>query len=305
MTTQFDYAELPNQKLGRIKIHYAHAGKDEANKKPLLLCVHGFPEFWYTWHQQLDVLSDDYYVVAPDLRGFNLSDKPQGLEFYTLQELVEDTLGLVEYLGYETFTLVGHDWGGLMAWTFATLHPEKLKKLIIINSPHPRIHQQLLTHSKRQIASSQYITKFLDASAAEKLSRNNYDLLWRFAFNELVEKQVFTAKEMDIYKPAWGQKGALEASLSLYRVSNFTKPDLNSTHSDSTDSAQALPIANNISTETLVLWGLDDTALSSECLDDLQSYVPKLEVIRIPGAGHCVIHERPHMVSEQIRSFAE
>ena len=303
MTTQFAFADISHAKLGSLKLHYAHAGKTEEgqSKKPLLLCVHGFPEFWYTWHQQLDILSDEFFVVAPDLRGFNFSDKPQGLEFYTLQELVEDALALVKHLGYETFTLVGHDWGGLMAWTFATLHPEVLDKLIIINSPHPRIHQKLLSHSKRQIASSSYVTKFLDESAADKLSRNNFDLLWRFAFNELVEKGVFSDKEKDIYKPAWGQEGALEATLSLYRASNFAIPD--SKFQGSSTAQKEVPIANLISCETLVMWGMDDTALSSECLDGLGDYVEDLKIIEIPGAGHCVIHERPNLIADNIRDF--
>jgi len=303
MTTQFSYAELPNQKLKKIKIHYAYAGKDNTKKKPLLLCVHGFPEFWYTWHQQLESLSDDFFVVAPDLRGFNLSDKPQGLQYYTLQELVQDTLALVAHLGYDTFTLVGHDWGGLMAWTFATLHPERLNKLIIINSPHPRIHQQLLTHSKRQIASSQYVRKFLDTSAAHKLSRNNFDLMWRFAFNELVDKAVFSDKEKDIYKPAWAQQGALEASLSLYRAESFDIPDIDTQLPYHTN--QPLPIANKIQTDTLVMWGMDDTALSYECLEGLDEYVNNLKIIRVAGAGHCIIHERPELISQNIREFTQ
>ena len=304
MKNQFAFADLPHAKLGSLKLHYAYAGKSEAGqtKKPLLLCMHGFPEFWYTWHQQLESLSEDFFVVAPDMRGFNLSDKPQGLEFYTLQELVNDALELVKHLGYETFTLVGHDWGGLMAWTLATLHPEVLDKLIIINSPHPRIHQQLLTHSKRQIASSQYVSKFLEDSAAEKLSRNNFDLMWRFAFNELVEKGVFGDKEKDIYKTAWAQEGALEATLSLYRASNFAIPI--ESNDMSSLSANNTPIANQISTDTVVMWGLDDTALSNECLDGLEKYVPNLEIIEIPGAGHCVIHERPKLINENLRRFA-
>ena len=301
MMTQFTFAEVPNEKLGSIKIHYAHAGSDAAKKKPLLLCVHGFPEFWYTWHQQLESLSDDFFVVAPDLRGFNLSDKPQGLEFYALQELVKDALALVQHLGYDKFTLVGHDWGGLMSWTLATLHPEVLHKLIIINSPHPRIHQQLLTHSKRQIASSQYIRKFLEDSAAHKLSRNNYDLLWRFAFNNLVEKGIFSDKEKDIYKSAWGQEGALEASLSLYRAESFETPSLDAELPY--QSTQALAIANKIKTDTLVIWGMDDTALSNECLDGLDQYVPQLKIIKVPGAGHCVIHEVPQLISDSVRNF--
>ncbi len=302
MTTQFSFADIPHAKLGSLKLHYAHTGKTEEGqtKKPLLLCMHGFPEFWYTWHQQLESLSDDFFVVAPDMRGFNLSDKPQGLEFYTLQELVNDALALVNHLGYETFTLVGHDWGGLMAWTLATLHPEVLDKLIIINSPHPRIHQQLLTHSKRQIASSQYVSKFLVNSAAEKLSRNNFDLMWRFAFNDLVDKGIFGDKEKDIYKPAWAQEGALEATLGLYRASNFVAHT-----GDSEISAKTAPIANQISTDTLVIWGMDDTALSSECLDGLECYVPSLQIIEVPNAGHCVIHERPELINQSIKNFTE
>ena len=303
MTTQFAFAEIPHAKLGSLKLHYAYASKSEAGqtKKPLLLCMHGFPEFWYTWHQQLDELCDDFFVVAPDLRGFNLSDKPQGLEFYTLQELVNDALALVKHLGYETFTLLGHDWGGLMSWTLATLHPKVLDKLIIINAPHPRIHQQLLTHSEQQIAASQYVSKFLEDSAAEKLSRNNFDLMWRFAFNDLVEKNIFSEKEKTIYKKAWAQEGALEATLSLYRAANFLIP----TQGDQLPVSQnkSLPIANKITSDTLVIWGMDDTALSSECLDGLDRYVEKLEIVKISGAGHCVIHEYPELISKTVRDF--
>jgi pimeloyl-ACP methyl ester carboxylesterase len=249
----------------------------------------------------LESLSDDFFVVAPDMRGFNLSDKPQGLEFYTLQELVNDALALVQHLGYETFNLLGHDWGGLMSWSLATLHPEVLDNLIIINSPHPRIHQQLLTHSKRQIAASQYVTKFLDDSAAEKLSRNDFDLMWRFAFNDLVEKGLFGEKEKTIYKAAWAQEGALEAMLSLYRAANFVIPVQNDELTGSLDAT--LPLANIITSDTLVFWGMADTALSSECLDGLDAYVENLDIVKIPGAGHCVIHEYPELISQSVRDF--
>jgi len=303
MPIHFAYAELPNKSLGSLKLHYAYAGQSENQSKPLLLCMHGFPEFWYTWHHQLEALSDEYFVVAPDMRGFNLSDKPQGLEHYTLQALVDDTLALVKHLAYEKFTLVGHDWGGLMSWTLATLHPECLNKLIIINSPHPRIHQELLTHSTKQIASSQYVIKFLQDSAAHKLSRNNFDLMWRFAFNELVEKGVFSDKEKDIYIPAWSQTGSLEATLNLYRSEAFDIPTIDTKLPYISN--KPLPIANKIQTDTLVLWGMDDTALSFECLDKLDQYVSQLEIIEIQGAGHCVIHERPEFITQQIRAFAE
>jgi len=295
MTPQFSYAEL-----SQLKIHYAHSDNKDKNKKPLLLCLHGFPEFWRTWRHQIQHLNHDYFVVAPDLRGYNLSDKPQSLNDYCIEHLVNDALELIDHLNYQAAYLVGHDWGGNVAWALASLHPTTIKKLTIINSPHPRIFQQLLGNNKQQIAASSYFLKFLNHEAEEKLSRNNYDLLWRFGFNELVEKGVFTDADMSAHIEAWSQDGALNAMLALYRAANFQVANTNE-----------IPkqfelnniLANQVTVPTQVIWGLDDTALTPACLYGLENYVTTLRIRRVEKAGHGIIHEFPELINQVIRDF--
>src|SRR6202451_2040321 len=117
-----------------VRLHYVTAGKG-----PLIIFLHGFPEFWYEWKEQLPEFGKDYRAVAPDMRGYNLSEKPAGVEHYQMKELVEDVRALAEHLGYKKFILVGHDWGGGVAWGFAIAHPEYLEKLVIVNCPPPAI----------------------------------------------------------------------------------------------------------------------------------------------------------------------
>ncbi len=289
----FAFAQLKD-----IRIHYAYAGNKD---KPLLLCLHGFPEFWRTWQTVLARLSAHFFVVAPDLRGYNLSGKPAGNENYEIRYLVDDALGLTNYLGYERFNLVGHDWGGLVSWTLASLHPEVLHKLTIINSPHPRILQKLLGSSKQQIAASSYINKFLNPSAEEKLSRNKYDLLWRFGFKELVEKNVFGEADKQAHIDAWSQPDALPAMLASYRAAKFRVPDEETVLPVDFDVSDTL--ANLVSIPTQVIWGLDDTALTAACLQGLDAYVDDLTIHTVEEAGHGVIHERPELITRLLLEF--
>ena len=140
-----------------VRLHYVEAGEG-----PLILFLHGFPEFWYAWRRQLAAFGEDHRAVAPDMRGYNLSDKPEGLDAYRMRNLVGDVRGLASHLGHQRFVLVGHDWGGAVAWAFAIRHPELLDRLVIINAPHPLIFAQLLATDARQKATSRYMTQFLD-----------------------------------------------------------------------------------------------------------------------------------------------
>lgn len=302
MSIEFSFAKILHPTLGSLKLHFAHAGKPETSKqKPLLLCLHGFPEFWRVWRHQLIDLSDAYHIVAPDLRGYNLSDKPAGVEHYRVEELVNDALALVTELGYDKFTLVGHDWGGLVAWTLASLHPDRLDNLIIINSPHPRLLRRLLGCNRKQIAASQYISKFQQDSAVHNLTRNNYNLLWRFGFKELVEKGVFGENDKQAHLKAWSQPNAVESMLGSYRAEEFEIPTLDTNLPIQSDEHKAP--ANQIKARTLVIWGMDDTALTSDCLTGLNEFVDDLKVVEVPGAGHGVIHERPDLISNLIKDF--
>src|ERR1700680_3565464 len=156
-------------RINGIRLHYAAAGDG-----PLILFLHGFPEFWYAWKDQLAEFQRDFTVVAPDLRGYNLSDKPQEVEQYHMRYLVEDVRQLIEYLGAKTCTLVGHDWGGSVAWAFALAYPELLDRLIIINAPHPYIFQRELRENPAQQRASRYMVAFQSPQAEQMVAANNY-----------------------------------------------------------------------------------------------------------------------------------
>src|SRR5882724_1915767 len=147
-----------------VKIHYASLGKG-----PLIVMIHGFPDFWYTWRDQMEALSKDYLVVAIDQRGYNLSDKPKGVENYDIRLLVGDVAAVIKHLGRDKAIVVGHDWGGMVAWSFAMAMPEMVDKLIILNLPHPRgIARELATNPEQQ-KNSQYARNFQKEDAASKL----------------------------------------------------------------------------------------------------------------------------------------
>jgi len=151
-----------------VRLHYVTSGKG-----PLIIFLHGFPEFWYEWKNQLMEFSKDHRAVAPDMRGYNLSGKPEGVDQYQMKYLVEDVRALAEHLGYKKFILVAHDWGGGVAWSFAIAHPEYVEKLVIINCPHPAILARELAQNPAQQKASQYMLLFRSAQAEQFLSLNN------------------------------------------------------------------------------------------------------------------------------------
>ena len=156
-----------------VRLHYVSAGKG-----PLILFLHGFPEFWYAWKDQLAEFGKDHLAVAPDLRGYNLSDKPADVDQYRMSALVEDVRGLAEHFSREKkFILVGHDWGGAVAWAFAIAHPEYLEKLVIVNAPHPGIFGRLLASDPQQQNASQYMLMFRRPQAEQTLADSNYTTL--------------------------------------------------------------------------------------------------------------------------------
>lgn len=302
--------EFSTVKLSQVNIHFAYAGQSIIRqsgdgqsrdyKKPLLLCLHGFPEFWQTWQSVLEQCSDEFFVVAPDLRGYNFSDKPSEIESYRLPHLVQDVLELSQALGYDKFYLVGHDWGGIIAWTMASLRPDVLHKLCILNSPHPRVFQKVLGQSPYQVAASEYINKFLDNSAANKLSQNEFELLWRFGFSDLIKKKIFTEVQRKTYREAWAREGAIDAMLAYYRANAFKVPKVDDLPIDyAVNHLQA----NQVTIPTQVIWGLDDTAITAECLAGLSDYVPDLRIRTLENTGHWIMHEQSDRVVKLMQDF--
>ena len=280
-----------------IRMHYVSSGQGK-----LMIFLHGFPEFWMAWENQLSEFGRDHLAVAPDMRGYNLSDKPSGVENYRVKDLIADIQALAQHLGYEKFIMVGHDWGGGVAWSMAIRNPELLEKLIIINSPHPAVFaRELLSNPDQQLA-SQYMNLLRSARAESVLSENNYarllDILTYFG-----SKWELSEEHRSKYIQAWSQPGALTGSLNYYRASPLYPP---------TSEEEEVQISNimnlpddmmAVKVPTLVLWGEQDQALLTGNLDGLEIYVNDLTVRRIPDGTHWVIHEQPEIINNFIRDF--
>lgn len=278
-----------------IRLHYARAGEGK-----LILFVHGFPEFWYAWRRQLEEFGHDYLAVAPDLRGYNLSAKPRGVEHYQVRHVIGDLRALALHLGYERFTLVAHDWGGAVAWALAIAHPECLDGLVIINAPHPAVFARELSTNRAQQEASQYMRFFRTPEAEATLSADNFAMLEKFAFGlGAGGKSLFDEEKRKLYRAAWAQPGALTGGLNYYRASKLEPPlpggklDLTGMNIDT----------YHVKVPTLVIWGERDAALLPGNLDSLEDYVPNLTVRRVSDATHWVVHERPALVNQLIREF--
>ena len=280
-----------------LRLHYVSVGQGK-----LIMFVHGFPEFWAQWENQLIEFGQDHQAVALDMRGYNLSAKPGNVDAYRAKNLIEDLRALAEYLGHQKFILVAHDWGGAVAWSVAVRHPECLEKLVIINSPHPAVFARELLNNPDQQKASQYMLLFRSPKAERVLSENNYarlvDVLFQFGSKWEMAEEVRLK-----YIEAWSQPGALTGGLNYYRASRLYPPT-------SPQDVQKIESILNlprkmlaVKVPTLVIWGEEDQALLSGNLKGLEKYVDDLTVKRIPGATHWVSHEQPQRVNALIRDF--
>lgn len=281
-----------------IRLHYVTAGQGK-----LILFAHGFPEFWYAWKDQLTEFGRDYQAVALDMRGYNLSSKPQEIELYRIRHLVQDLRALVEHLGQYRFILVGHDWGGVVAWAFAGAYPDRVEKLIIINARHPTVFQRELRQSPAQQRASQSMLLFRSPQAEQILSADNYARLVKTVLSEGLEGGYFTEADRAAYLEAWSQLGALTGGLNYYRASSLGPPTGEGETLPSAPSPSSLPLIVRV--PTLVIWGEKDTALLTENLEGLEQFVPDLTVKRIPNGSHWVAHEHPETVNAYIREFIQ
>jgi pimeloyl-ACP methyl ester carboxylesterase len=272
-----DYADL-----GDVRLHYVSEGQGD-----LILFAHGFPEFWYVWKDLLAEFSRDHRVVALDMRGYNLSSKPTDPAQYAPQYAANDLVRLAKHLGYDKFTLVGHDWGGITSWVCAGIFGAHIEKLIIINAPHPTIFQREMTNNPAQQKAFSYAALFRQPQVAEaQLSANGYAALLAI-FEPLAQQGHFSAEDKAAYVEAWSQPGALTGALSYYRVPPTPPP--------------TAPLMINV--PTLVIWGEQDQALLTGNLDGLSDVIPNLTIARIPDGTHWVIHEQPALIAEHIRTF--
>lgn len=278
-----------------IRLHYAHSGSG-----PLIMFLHGFPEYWDMWKAQLEEFGRDHLAVAPDMRGYNLSSKPVEVSQYRHKYLVEDIRQLAEFLGHKKFVLVAHDWGGAAAWTFAMFYPHYLDRLVIINAPHPATFERELRENPEQRKASNYMLLFRSPGAEAKLSADDYSWLINMAFGEIIKSGVLKDEDIQGYKKAWSQPGALTGGLNYYRAVSVEALEDPEAAIKKSAMAGALP---KITLPVLVIWGEKDTALLTGCIRGLDEYVTQLSIKRVPDASHWVVREKPQLVNSLIREF--
>lgn len=280
-----------------VRLHYVEAGEG-----PLVLLLHGFPEFWYSWRNQIPALAAaGYRVVAPDMRGYNTSEKPLGVEQYDLGALVGDVRGLLDHLGAEKATVIGHNWGGVVAWETAIRHPELLTSLVVLNAPHRCAYRRELFRSA-QLARSWYALLFQLPWLPELLFRAGDDALLEFMFRELSERpDAFTEADVCLYKEAVSRPGALTAMLNYYRA--LFRTEMRRTVRSPFGGTRPCRVSADV--PTLLIWGERDLALSVRLTEGLDTWVPNLRVERLPDASHWVQNDRPERVNDLLVEFLD
>lgn len=269
-----------------IKLHYVEEGQG-----PLVIMLHGFPEFWYSWRSQIPALSKKYRVVVPDMRGYNLSDKPQGLDNYKMDLLATDIKQLVHALGEKQAIIVGHDWGGAVSWALASMYPEVVSKLAVLNIPHPaEMKKALYGGNLRQLMRSYYIFMFQLPRIPEWfISRNPYQFFKRTFISFSPKRKGATEEELNEYVKAYTQPGGLTGIINYYRAT-IQKPV-------SIKAEKPLPMP------VLMLWGEHDKALGKELTYNTKKYCDNLEIIYDPTSGHFIQHDNPEWVNEKLLAF--
>ncbi|MCA9435969.1 MAG: alpha/beta hydrolase [Candidatus Omnitrophica bacterium] len=259
-----------------VKIHYVTKGKG-----PLIVLIHGFPEFWYSWRNQIDPLAEHFKVVAIDMRGYNKSDQPEGAENYKMRFLVEDVGAVIHHFQEEKAIVVGHDWGGMVAWSFAMFHPEMTEKLIILNLPHPKgFSRELATNSEQQ-KNSQYARDLQKPGAASSLTP------------ERLASWVATGEEREAYIEAFGRSSI--AGMVDYYNANYPKEPY------TYDEEKTYP---PIQCPVLQFHGLEDPYLLKGALDGTWDWIDnEYTLVTIPDAGHFVHQDAPEIVTRRMLSW--
>lgn len=272
----------------RIRLHCVTQGEGE-----LVLLLHGFPEFWYSWRFQIPALSRYFKVVVPDLRGYNDSDKPSG--GYDLDTLSSDIRGLIEQLGYARAHVVGHDWGGAIAWHLAQKCPDYLNRLAILNAPHPQRFLQEMVSNLDQLRRSWYVLAFQIPGIPEWLIQQNMREFVKNLFQgQAIRKGAFSAEDTKIYQAALEKPGVLAAAINYYR--HMLSPQNWLQHVGRKPEPVTIP--------TLVLWGEEDSFLSHSFTEGLDQLIKAPFLLKfVPDCGHWIQQEAPQTVNRELLAF--
>ena len=277
-------------KTNGITLHVVMAGPEDG---PPIFLLHGFPEFWYGWHNQILFLAEQgYRVIVPDQRGYNLSDKPKGISAYHLDYLVGDIVGLMNVLGYETVFLAGHDWGAAVAWWLAVKYPERLRKMVIMNVPYPTMMVQAVRDRNwQQMRKSWYIYTFQLPWLAERGFRKMNEGNGRNILLRISKKETFSEQDLALYKEAWRKPGAVTGMINWYRAG------LRAFFSIET------PAEGTIQVPTRMLWGEKDKALGKELALPSIALCANGELITFPNATHWLQHDEADAVNQHLVDF--
>ncbi len=288
MMTIDDLLTFSSIETNGIRLQVATAG---APKDPTVILLHGFPEFWYGWKKQIPPLANaGFHVIAPDQRGYNLSEKPEGIIAYHIDELAKDVIGLIDSIGKEKINLVGHDWGAAVAWHVAREYPERLEKLAILNVPHPDVMVQTLRRSLPQLLRSWYILFFQLPGVPERvMTWNGYQAMRRMMITSS-RPDTGIAADLDRYVTAWSQPGAMTAMLNWYRAA------FRWGHRRTVSPAR-------IRVPTLMLWGMHDIALSSEMAQPSIDLCDQGQLVFFENASHWVQHDEAEEVNRLLIEF--
>jgi pimeloyl-ACP methyl ester carboxylesterase len=276
-----------NIRANGIRLHVVVAGDP---KGPPVFLLHGFPEFWYGWRQQIPALAGaGFHLIVPDQRGYNLSDKPKGINAYKSENLVGDVLALIDYFGYEQVSLVGHDWGASVAWMAAIAFPRRIRRLVILNIPHPAVMNLFLMRSPIQMVKSWYIAFFQIPALADHLLRVRNSAALARMLTWSGKPGTFSTDDLAVYRNAWSQPGAITAMINWYRALVRFRPEP--------------PTDHRIHPPTLVLWGKKDVALSADMAQPSVDLCDHGRLRTFEDASHWVQHDAPAEVNREIIQF--
>ena len=275
-------------KVNDVFLHVAQQG----NGTKLVVLLHGWPEFWYTWRYQIPALAKEYTVFAPDLRGFNKSDKPTGISHYKADVVASDIAELIKQSGYEKAYIVGHDWGGAIAWTFSSLYPELTEKLAILNCPHPKEMLRQIKKNPSQLVKSWYMFLHQIPLLPELILELTLPQFFKtFIRGWMRNPQNFTDEDLKAFVTAYKEEGALTGSINYYRAMMQTKPNLS-------------VFKQKTKAPTLLIWGEDDKALGKELTYNTKDYVDAdLDIKYIKNCSHWIQNDCPDLVNQYLLEF--
>ncbi|MEO6198825.1 MAG: alpha/beta fold hydrolase [Sphingomicrobium sp.] len=279
-----------------VTLNVAFAGNPS---NPPVVLLHGFPESHRTWRSVAPLLAERFFLIMPDQRGFGASDRPDDVRAYAPHRPTADVFALADSFGIDRFALVGHDWGGAIAWNAALSKNPRLTRLAIVNAPHPWLFQKALIDDPKQRAASQYMNVFRDPATEQMIATKGFDRFFERSFSAHVDLAIIAAEERARYIADWSRPGALSAMLNWYRATGLVVPLPDETMA-MPDWMDAVP---KLDTPTLVIWGMRDPAILPSQLDGLNDWIDDLTIVRLPEAGHFAPWQAPDAVAAALLRF--